>query len=46
MQKPEVVQRFIASGSQAAYLDGPEFARFLVGDTERLIKVVRAIGLA
>jgi tripartite-type tricarboxylate transporter receptor subunit TctC len=29
-----------------SYLDGPEFARFLEGDTDRLIKVVRKIGLS
>jgi hypothetical protein len=29
-----------------SYLDGPEFARFLEGDADRLIKVVRKIGLS
>ena len=34
------------AGSQVSYLDGPEFARFLEGDTDRLVKVVRKIGLS
>jgi tripartite-type tricarboxylate transporter receptor subunit TctC len=46
MQDKAVVQRFTAAGSQVSYLDGPEFEEFLKGDTERLIKVVRKIGLS
>ena len=46
MQDKAVVERFIAAGSQVSYMDGPEFAEFLKGDTERLIKVVRKIGLS
>jgi len=46
MQDAGVVKRFIAAGSQAAYLDGPDFARFLAADTDRLLKVVRKIGLS
>jgi tripartite-type tricarboxylate transporter receptor subunit TctC len=46
MQDKAVVERFTAAGSQVSYLDGPEFARFLEGDTDRLIKVVRKIGLS
>jgi hypothetical protein len=29
-----------------AYLDGPEFAQFLIGDMDRLLTVVRRIGLS
>ena len=46
MQDKAVVDRFVAAGSQASYLDGPEFARFLEKDTERLLKVVRKVGLS
>jgi tripartite-type tricarboxylate transporter receptor subunit TctC len=46
MQDQAVVDRFMQAGSQVAYLDGPEFARFLEADTDRLIKVVRKIGLS
>ncbi len=46
MQDKAVVEQFMRGGSQVAYLDGPEFARFLDADTDRLIKVVRKIGLS
>jgi tripartite-type tricarboxylate transporter receptor subunit TctC len=46
MQDPAVVERFVKAGSQVSYLDGPEFARFLEGDTNRLLKIVRKIGLS
>jgi tripartite-type tricarboxylate transporter receptor subunit TctC len=46
MQDKAVIERFEKAGSQVAYLDGPEFARFLEGDTDRLLKVVRRIGLS
>jgi tripartite-type tricarboxylate transporter receptor subunit TctC len=46
MQDKVVAQRFMAAGSQVSYLDGPEFERFLEGDTARLIKIVRKIGLS
>lgn len=46
MQDKAVIERFRVAGSQASYLDGPEFARFLEKDTERLLKVVRKVGLS
>ena len=46
MQDNAVIERFEKAGSQVAYLDGPEFARFLEADTDRLLKVVRQIGLS
>jgi tripartite-type tricarboxylate transporter receptor subunit TctC len=46
MQDKAVVDRLMAAGSQVSYLDGPDFARFLEGDTERLVKIVRKIGLS
>ena len=46
MQDKAVIERFVKAGSQVSYLDGPEFARFLDSDTDRLLKVVRKIGLS
>jgi tripartite-type tricarboxylate transporter receptor subunit TctC len=46
MQDKTVLERFAQAGSQVSYLDGPEFAQFLVGDTDRLLTVVRRIGLS
>lgn len=46
MQDKTVVDRFIKAGSQVSYMDGPEFAQFLNTDTDRLLKVVRKIGLS
>jgi tripartite-type tricarboxylate transporter receptor subunit TctC len=46
MQDEAVVERFVKAGSQVSYLDGPEFAQFLKSDTDRLLKVVRKIGLS
>jgi len=46
MQDKAVVARFVAAGSQVSYLDGPDFEQFLQGDTERLVKIVRQIGLS
>src|SRR5215831_10815908 len=46
MQDKAVIERFEKAGSQVSYLDGPEFARFLEADTDRLLKVVRQIGLS
>jgi tripartite-type tricarboxylate transporter receptor subunit TctC len=46
MQDKTVVERFIKAGSQVSYMDGPEFAQFLNTDTDRLLKVVRNIGLS
>jgi tripartite-type tricarboxylate transporter receptor subunit TctC len=46
MQNKSVVERFVKAGSQVAYMDGPEFAQFLESDTDRLLKVVRKIGLS
>src|SRR5258708_5984563 len=46
MQDKAVIERFEKAGSQVAYLDGPEFARFLEADTDRLLRVARQIGLS
>jgi len=46
MQDQAVIERFAKAGSRVSYLDGLEFARFLDSDTDRLLKVVRKIGLS
>jgi tripartite-type tricarboxylate transporter receptor subunit TctC len=46
MQDKAVVDRFVKAGSQVSYMDGPDFAHFLESDTDRLLKVVRKIGLS
>jgi tripartite-type tricarboxylate transporter receptor subunit TctC len=43
-EDPEVVRVFAGAGSPVAYLDAPEFARFVEQDSARLIAAVRAIG--
>ena len=46
MQDKAAVDRFTKAGSKVSYMDGPEFAQFLEADTDRLLKVVRKIGLS
>jgi tripartite-type tricarboxylate transporter receptor subunit TctC len=46
MHNATVVARLQQAGSEVSYLDGPEFATFLRSDTDRLLKVVRDIGLS
>jgi tripartite-type tricarboxylate transporter receptor subunit TctC len=46
MRDKAVVDRFVNAGSLVSYLDGPEFAHFLQSDTDRLLRVVRKIGLS
>jgi tripartite-type tricarboxylate transporter receptor subunit TctC len=43
-EEPEVVRVFANAGSPVAYLDAPEFARFVEQDSARLIAAVRTIG--
>ena len=45
MANPAVTKVFNAADSPPAYLDGPEFARFMSVDSDRLIKAVRKIGM-
>jgi tripartite-type tricarboxylate transporter receptor subunit TctC len=44
MSDPQVTKTFDAAGSPPAYLDAPEFARFVEGDSARLIRAVQKIG--
>jgi tripartite-type tricarboxylate transporter receptor subunit TctC len=44
MANPEVVRVFENAGSPPAYLDAPDFERFVAADSARLIEAVRKIG--
>jgi tripartite-type tricarboxylate transporter receptor subunit TctC len=44
MADPETIRIFQAAGSPPAYLDAPEFARFVEADSARLIAATRRIG--
>jgi len=46
MHNKNVVERLEQAGSRVSYLDGPEFETFLQADTDRLLKIVRKIGLS
>ena len=41
---PDVIKTFEAAGSPLAYLDAPEFAKFVDSDSVRLIAAVKKIG--
>ena len=44
VKAPEVAKTFEAAGSPVAYLDAPEFAKFVDADSARLIAAVKKIG--
>jgi tripartite-type tricarboxylate transporter receptor subunit TctC len=44
VQAPEVKKTFETAGSPVAYLDAPEFAKFVDADSARLIAAVKKIG--
>ena len=44
VKSPEVTKTFEAAGSPAAYLDAPEFSKFVDADSARLIAAVKKIG--
>ena len=44
MANPEVVRVFENAGSPPAYLDAPDFEKFVQADSARLIEAVRKIG--
>jgi tripartite-type tricarboxylate transporter receptor subunit TctC len=44
VKAPEVVKTFDTAGSPVAYLDAPEFAKFVADDSARLIAAVKKIG--
>jgi len=44
VQSPGVVKTFETAGSPVAYMDAPEFARFVETDSARLVAAVKRIG--
>jgi tripartite-type tricarboxylate transporter receptor subunit TctC len=44
VKSPEVTKTFATAGSPVAYLDAPEFAKFVANDSARLIAAVKTIG--
>jgi tripartite-type tricarboxylate transporter receptor subunit TctC len=44
VESPEVVKTFETAGSPVAYMDAPEFAKFVQTDSARLVAAVRRIG--
>jgi tripartite-type tricarboxylate transporter receptor subunit TctC len=44
VKTPEVTKTFEAAGSPVAYLDAPEFSKFVADDSARLIAAVKKIG--
>ncbi len=44
MQDPSVTKIFETAGSPPAYLDAPDFAKFVESDSARLITAVKKIG--
>jgi tripartite-type tricarboxylate transporter receptor subunit TctC len=44
VKAPEVIKTFETAGSPVAYMDAPEFAKFVDGDSARLITAVKKIG--
>ena len=44
VQSPEVIKTFETAGSPVAYLDAPEFSKFVEADSARLIAAVKKIG--
>ena len=44
VKAPEVVKMFDNAGSPVAYLDAPEFSKFVADDSARLIAAVKKIG--
>jgi tripartite-type tricarboxylate transporter receptor subunit TctC len=44
VKAPEVTKTFETAGSPVAYMDAPEFAKFVEADSARLIAAVKKIG--
>ena len=44
VKSPEVTKTFEAAGSPVAYMDAPEFSKFVADDSARLIAAVKKIG--
>jgi tripartite-type tricarboxylate transporter receptor subunit TctC len=44
VKTPEVIKTFETAGSPVAYMDAPEFAKFVEADSARLVAAVKRIG--
>ena len=44
VKSPEVIKTFETAGSPVAYMDAPEFAKFVETDSARLVAAVKRIG--
>lgn len=44
VKAPEVTKTFATAGSPVAYMDAPEFSKFVTEDSARLIAAVKRIG--
>ena len=44
VKSPEVIRTFETAGSPVAYMDAPEFAKFIETDSARLVAAVKRIG--
>ena len=44
VKSPEVIKTFETAGSPVAYMDAPEFAKFVATDSARLVAAVKRIG--
>jgi tripartite-type tricarboxylate transporter receptor subunit TctC len=44
VKAPEVTRTFETAGSPVAYMDAPEFQKFVADDSARLIVAVKKIG--
>jgi tripartite-type tricarboxylate transporter receptor subunit TctC len=42
--RPEVIRTFETAGSPVAYMDAPEFSKFVDTDSARLVAAVKRIG--
>jgi tripartite-type tricarboxylate transporter receptor subunit TctC len=44
VKAPEVIRTFETAGSPVAYIDAPEFSKFVAEDSARLVAAVKKIG--
>jgi tripartite-type tricarboxylate transporter receptor subunit TctC len=44
VKTPEVIKTFETAGSPVAYMDAPEFSKFVETDSARLVAAVKRIG--
>ncbi|WP_298255543.1 tripartite tricarboxylate transporter substrate binding protein [Bradyrhizobium sp.] len=44
VKRPEVIKTFETAGSPVAYMDAPEFSKFVEADSARLVAAVKRIG--